>query len=1413
MKKIALMLLVIIILVTASLALYGCSFESDSTVGGNVSANYKIEFMVDDEVYYTYATDGNEIITFPADPAKDGYIFDGWYIDATYYIAFSADMFENEVIDANFAVYAKFSVDENYSGDVVDPDSGTSGSGSSDSGSSSTDEYKIFFYSAGSIFHEIQTAGGELITMPSDPVLTGYTFAGWYLDDSYFTKLEVYSYLTVTMTSNSAVFAKWVATDYSITYNLNGGTNASSNPSTYTIEDSAITFANPTRVGYTFAGWSVSTIAAGSTGAVTTTASWDIVDYTITYELEGGTNDSSNASTYNVEDSTITFANPTRVGYTFTGWSVSEITTGSTGAVTTTASWKAIDYTITYNLNGGTNDSSNPSTYNVEDSTITFANPTRAGYTFAGWSVDTIAAGSTGTVATTASWDIADYAITYELEGGTNDSSNPSSYTIEDNTINFAYPTRTGYIFAGWTVAAIDAGSTGEVTTTAKWTAIDYTITYNLNGGTNDISNPSSYTIEDSTIVFANPTRVGYTFTGWSVSTITAGSTGEVTTTASWQAIEYSITYNLNGGTNDSSNPSTYTVEDNTIAFATPTKDGYIFTGWSVDTIVAGSTGEVTTTASWEYITDGTRYLSYELSSDNTAYTVVGIGSATDTDIVIPTAYNDLPVTAIGSSAFSGCCSITSVVMYDNITAIGSGAFYGCSSLQGITLPFVGAALGGTSNTHFGYIFGDSSYLYSSSSTNMPASLATVIITGGTSIGSYAFRYMSNITSITIPDSVTSIGKYAFYGCSALQSIILPFVGATLGGTSNTHFGYIFGDSSYLSSSSRSTNVPASLATVIITGGTSIGSYAFRYMSNITSITIPDSVTRIGSSAFQYCTSLETVYYNATNADYMSTIGDSSYFTSAPFSYSGSSAKGCTLIIGDNVESIGSYMFYDVDYLTKVTIGSSVTSIGDYVFSSCAKLTSVIIPVSVSVIGIGTFYWCPSLTSATIGIGVTSIGRDAFLYCDNLTIYCEATSQPNGWSSSWNSGNCTVEWACNNVTSVEPAGMYDYVLNNDSVYITAYNGTATDVVVPDTIDGYTVVSIEDAFSRKTAITSITIPDTVTSIGDDAFRGCSSLTSVVIPDTVTSIGDYAFYDCSRLTSIVIPDTATSIGDYAFYYCTSLTSIVIPDSVVSIGSYAFYNCSNLTSIVIPDLVTSIGDYAFYGCNRLTSIVIPDTVTSIGSYAFYYCTSLTSIVIPDLVTRIGYRAFEFCTSLASVTIGSSVISISSYAFQYCYMLAEVCNLSSLPIAIGSTDYGDVAYYAAVVHTDTDSLLVTDDDGFVICIYGDDVILVSYVGESTDISIPSNVTKIRCCAFYNCTKLTSVVIPDSVTNIGERIFEYCYSVTSVVFSDTSTWYLTTSSSDASSMTGGTEIDVTDSARAAINLRSGYYNYYWYKL
>jgi hypothetical protein len=201
----------------------------------------------------------------------------------------------------------------------------------------------------------------------------------------------------------------------------------------------------------------------------------------------------------------------------------------------------------------------------------------------------------------------------------------------------------------------------------------------------------------------------------------------------------------------------------------------------------------------------------------------------------------------------------------------------------------------------------------------------------------------------------------------------------------------------------------------------------------------------------------------------------------------------------------------------------------------------------------------------------------------------------------------------------------------------------------------------------------------------AFESCGKLASITIPNSVTSIGESAFNDCDALMSITIGNSVQSIGASAFSYCQALMSITIPNSVISIGTSAFYYCRQLTSITIPNSVTSIGASAFYGCNALTSITIGNSVTTLENNVFYDCDKLTSVTIGNSVTMIMSNAFNDCSGLKSIVIPSSVQLIGGNAFTGCSSLTKVIAQSETPPALGSNNFNYSGFFGNLVVVDT--------------------------------------------------------------------------------------------------------------------------------
>lgn len=468
----------------------------------------------------------------------------------------------------------------------------------------------------------------------NNPVRRGYTFLGWsgtgISDGTPKVTIEKGS------TGDRNYTAQWQEDVYTISYNLDGGQLAQgdTNPLEYTVNTETFTLKNPTKTGYTFAGWegtgitvanATVTIAKGTTGNRSYTATWMAGEaYTIAYDLDGGAlpEGESNPAAYNVETPTFTLVNPVREGYEFTGWTGTDLTkptmtviisAGSTGERSYTATWTVKQYQTKFVLGNGQADIVQSQDYGT--SLIVPADPLRTGYKFLGWDNSIPTSMPAKDLVFTAKWELVIYTITYNLDGGSVETPNPTEYNYENEAITLNNPTKEGYTFAGWTGSGIEGTSdevtiaqysTGDRTYTATWAVNQYTITFKLGNGDDDVVMTQNYGTE---LVVPVPTRKGYNFKGWDSEVPTTVPAENKTFTAKWEVIEYKIEYSLVGGTLTGDYPTTYNIETPNFDLVNPTRDGYEFAGWIGEdlteatmtvTIIQGSkTSNLMYTATW----------------------------------------------------------------------------------------------------------------------------------------------------------------------------------------------------------------------------------------------------------------------------------------------------------------------------------------------------------------------------------------------------------------------------------------------------------------------------------------------------------------------------------------------------------------------------------------------------------------------------------------------------------------------------------------------------------------------------------------------------------------------------------------------------------------------------------------------
>ena len=653
-------------------------------------------------------------------------------------------------------------------------------------------------------------------------------------------------------------------------------------------------------------------------------------------------------------------------------------------------------------------------------------------------------------------------------------------------------------------------------------------------------------------------------------------------------------------------------------------------------------------------------------------------------------------ITAVGSYAFSGCgsastlnlgydlqtigkrafenCGFTSLSLPDSLTSIGEGAFYGCDKLSDfLVIPYTVTTIGDAAFGYCGFSYAYLSDYLTSIGENLFVNCTKLrecsISYGVTKIGDGAFSGCSALTDIYIPASVTTIERCAFMN-SGITNITIPDKVTTI--EEQTFYGC---------NDLRSVTIPNSVTT--------IEESAFYNCLNLETITIPGSVTSISAGAFYNCAGLSSVYcqadpdnltWGASASDFKANKGTKCYvanryiskyetkFSNINLDFEaklyGSGTCGANItwtLDGDGtmlISGTGAMTNYEYDSqvpwsdnrskVITVTIEDGVTTVGNWAFYDCEYLTSVTLPDSITSIGLRAFGETDRLKSIELPANLQTIGDFAFCVSmiESIDIPDSVTSIGSGaFLSAYNMKSVTIG---NNVETIGDEAFASTKIES--------------VVIPSSV---TVIR-DSVFESCSALTTVTLSYGLTTIGEEAFLCCGNLKNITIPDSVTTIMSNAFNSCDVLESITIPGSVQAIGAGVFRDCYALTSVTICDGVTYIPEGAFWNCSNLKTVTLPDTITSIGENAFRiesynGPSLLESITIPNSVTSIGTCAFYG-QNLRSITIPGSVSVIVEDTFMFCENLETVTILNGVTAINDYAFRYCNNIKTV----SIPASV---------------------------------------------------------------------------------------------------------------------------------------------------
>lgn len=767
--------------------------------------------------------------------------------------------------------------------------------------------------------------------------------------------------------------------------------------------------------------------------------------------------------------------------------------------------------------------------------------------------------------------------------------------------------------------------------------------------------------------------------------------------------------------------------------------------------------------------------LAYEYNADGKTATLIGLGACRDENIVIPSEIHGVVINKIAKDAFKNASFVKSVKIPASVGVIENGAFDGAIALEKACVPAILVKY-------------------------LPKTLKEIAITDGETIFAGSFENFKALTTLTLGSSVKTIEDGAFVGCDRLfiiynysnvylnagsdedggvakyaMSIVtnknqvsnVSVVGDFVFRKTNNYQGEKFYLAKYIGAS-ENVVLPADFDGHEYT----IDENAFSGISTIKTIDAPAGVVNVHQNAFKDCTSTIIAVRGSVEFIKCVPIANLQYVEANSgnmdaYSYYLSNAPELVEAKID-VAIVSSYAFANCPKLEKVTLGDNVETIGDYAFRNCESFEELHIGAGLSRIG-------HSILSGVEGVSLyvesaatlanTSIGS-LWLAIENLYVNGTLTRDitiPQGVTE-------IAEDAFEQCTAIDTITLSDSV---ETIGSRAFVYSSIKTV--NFGSGLKTIGMH-AFSETTELKSLVLPQGLKTIEAGAFSNATALESINLPEGLTTLEDSAFYGASSLTEITIPSTLTEIPRDCFRNATSLTSLTVTSriendeavGVASIGKEAFYGCSKLLSIELGDSVKTIGEKAFYNAEALVSLEL-GSVETIGDYAFYSCAKLRALALPETLKTIGANAF-YKIGIVTLALPESLESIGENAFNYAFNLVEVINKSAT-LNITKNHESKVAYYSLVIKDSGVSSIDYKDDGdygfLTVGSGGDAVIyLVDYVGTERHLTLPPDYNGNQyAIADYFChsSDMISLVISDGVTSIGKHAFRECQELISL--------------------------------------------------